>query len=73
MKKTESFFELNAIGTKVRLEDDVFGTIVGIHISQNNAIAYEIGWWNGRSYSKDAFLPHQLVITSDEKIRIGFA
>ena len=51
----------------------MFGTIVGIHISQNNAIVYEVGWWNGRSYSKDTFLPHQLIITSEEKMRIGFA
>lgn len=73
MKKTDSSIELNAIGTKVKLEDDIFGTIVGINISQNNSITYEVGWWNGRSYSKDTFFPHQLVITSDEKIRIGFA
>jgi hypothetical protein len=73
MKRVDSSFELNAIGTKVKLEDDIFGTIIGINISHNNSIVYEVGWWNGRSYSKDTFLPHQLVITSDEKMRIGFA
>lgn len=71
MKKPESI-ELNAIGTKVKLEDDVIGTVIGINISQNNSVSYEVGWWNGRSYSKDHFLSHQLVITTDEKMRIGF-
>lgn len=71
MKKTESI-ELNPIGSKVKLEDDVIGTVVGINISHNNSVSYQVGWWNGRSYSKDNFLPHQLVITTDEKMRIGF-
>lgn len=71
MKKTESI-ELNSIGSKVKLEDDVIGTVIGINISQNNSVSYEVGWWNGRSYSKDNFLPHQLVVTTDEKMRIGF-
>lgn len=71
MKKTESM-ELNPIGSKVKLEDDVIGTVIGINISQNNSVSYEVGWWNGRSYSKDNFLPHQLVVTTDEKMRIGF-
>jgi hypothetical protein len=73
MKRVDNSFELNPVGTKVKLEDDIFGTIIGINISYNNSITYEVGWWNGRSYSKDTFLPHQLVITSDEKMRIGFA
>ena len=71
MKKSETI-ELNAVGTKVKLEDDVVGTIIGINISHNNTVSYQVGWWNGRSYSKDDFLPHQLVTTTEEKIRIGF-
>lgn len=71
MKKSETI-ELNAVGAKVKLEDDVVGTIIGINISHNNTVSYQVGWWNGRSYSKDDFLPHQLVATTEEKIRIGF-
>jgi hypothetical protein len=72
MKKPETI-ELNAIGTKVKLEDDVVGTIIGINISHNNSITYQVGWWSGRSYTRDTFVPSQLVMTTDEKTRIGFA
>lgn len=72
MKKSETI-ELNAIGTKVKLEDDIIGTIVGINISHNNSILYQVGWWNGRTYTKEFFMPTQLVITTDETTRIGFA
>jgi RimJ/RimL family protein N-acetyltransferase len=69
---SKNTIELNAIGSKVKLEDDVIGTIIGIHINHNN-VSYEIGWWNGRSYSKDHFSTYQFTPTSDEKTRIGFA
>ena len=69
---SKNTLELNAIGSKVRLEEDVIGTIIGIHISHNNAIIYDVGWWNGRSYSRDSFAPYQLVPTTEEKNRIGF-
>jgi hypothetical protein len=69
---SKNSLELNAIGSKVKLEDDVTGTIIGIHISHNNAIVYDVGWWNGRSYSRDSFAPYQLVQTTEEKNRIGF-
>lgn len=70
---SKNSIELNAIGSKVKLEDDVIGTVVGVNISHNNSITYEVGWWSGRSYSKDTFTPNQLIPTTDEKLRIGFA
>jgi uncharacterized protein YodC (DUF2158 family) len=70
---SKNSLEINAVGSKVKLEDDVIGTIVGINISHGNVVVYDVGWWNGRSYSKDTFSPHQLVPTTEEKIRIGFA
>jgi len=70
---SKNTLELNAIGSKVRLAEDVIGDIVGIHISENNAINYEVGWWSGRSYNKDTFSPSQLVVTTEDRIRIGFA
>lgn len=72
MKKTETL-EVNAIGTKVKLEDNIIGTIIGINISHNNSISYQVGWWNARSYTKECFMPTQLTPTTDEMIRIGFA
>lgn len=72
MKKVQTL-EVNTIGAKVKLEDDIIGTIVGINISHNNSVLYQVGWWNGRSYMKEFFMPTQLVITTDETTRIGFA
>lgn len=71
MKKTDSV-EVYGIGTKVKLEDDVYGIITSIHITDNNAINYEVGWWNGRSYTKEVFSPHQLTVTVGDKLKIGF-
>lgn len=70
---SKNTIELNAIGSKVKLEDDIVGTIIGINIQANNSITYEVGWWNGRSYNKDTFSSHQLVIITEDKMRIGFA
>lgn len=72
MKKTDNI-EVYAIGTKVKLEDDVYGIITSIHIiTDSNAINYEVGWWNGRSYTKEIFSPQQITVTVAEKLRIGF-
>lgn len=70
---SKNSLELHAIGSKVKLEDDVIGTILGIQISHNNSITYEVGWWSSRSYSKDTFAPHQFTATTEERNRIGFA
>ena len=42
--------EFYNIGTQVKLEKDIQGTIVSATIGPNNAISYTCGWWNGRSY-----------------------
>lgn len=70
---SKNTIELNAIGSKVKLEDDVYGTITAIHITDNNSVNYEVGWWNGRSYTKEVFSPQQITVTVAEKLRIGFA
>ena len=72
MKKIETL-EVNAIGAKVKLEDDIIGTIIGINISHNNSILYQVGWWNGRSYCTETFMQEQIeAIVTTEKTRIGF-
>lgn len=70
---SKSSIELNKIGTKVRLTDDVDGTIVAINISGDNNITYKCGWWNGRSYSTEYFSPSEITVTTTEKFKIGFA
>ena len=65
--------EFYNIGTQVKLEKDIQGTIISVTIGPNNAISYTCGWWNGRSYTKEVFSPQQITVTVAEKLRIGFA
>lgn len=69
---SKNALELYKIGSKVKLTDDVYGTIIGIHIRGENNISYECGWWNGRSYSVQSFQPNDIEVTVTEKTRIGF-
>lgn len=64
--------DLYKIGSKVKLTEDVFGTIVAINIRGDNNITYECGWWNGRTYSTQSFSPSELEVTLSEKTKIGF-
>ena len=65
--------EFYNIGTQVKLEKDIQGTIISVTIRPNNAVSYTCGWWNGRSYCTETFMPEQIesLVTSD-KTRIGF-
>ena len=69
---SKNSLELYKIGSRVKLTDDVFGTIISINIRADNAVAYECGWWNGRSYSTQQFSSSELEVTVAEKTRIGF-
>jgi len=68
----KNFIELNKIGTKVKLTDDVYGTIVEINIFGDNTINYKCGWWNGRTYCMDHFAPSTIEVMVGEKYKIGF-
>lgn len=69
---SKNSLELYKIGSKVKLTEDVFGTVVGINIRADNCVTYECGWWNGRSYSTQNFSASELEVTVAEKTRIGF-
>jgi uncharacterized protein YodC (DUF2158 family) len=69
---SKNSLELYKIGSKVKLTDDVYGTIVSATISADNSISYKCGWWNGRSYSTEHFTPNELEVTVVEKTKIGF-
>lgn len=70
---SKNVLELYKIGSKVKLTEDVFGTIVSINIRGDNSVTYECGWWNSRSYSTQSFAPNEIEVTLADKIRIGFA
>lgn len=69
---SKNSLELYKIGSKVKLTDDIYGTIIGINIRGDNNVSYDCGWWNGRSYSTQSFHPNDIEITESEKTRIGF-
>ena len=69
---SKNSLELYKIGSKVKLTDDVHGTIVSATISGDNNISYKCGWWNGRTYSTEYFSPNEIEATIVEKMKIGF-
>ena len=69
----KNIIEVHKIGSKVKLAEDVYGTIVSINISGDNTIAYKCGWWNGRSYTSEHFCPNEIDVVLSEKTKIGFA
>lgn len=71
----KNLFEIYPVGTKVHLEEDVFGTVLSITITGNHSsqVVYEIGWWSGKSFTKDHFYSYQFLKSSEkEKQKIGF-
>lgn len=64
--------EVYSIGSKVKLTEDVEGSIVGIAIHGDNHITYECGWWNGRSYDTRWFHASEIEIIIAKKTKIGF-
>lgn len=69
---SKNSIDLYKIGSKVKLTDDVDGTIVGINIFGDNSVNYKCAWWNGRSYSTENFASNEIEILSSEKMKIGF-
>lgn len=70
---SKNVLELYKIGSRVKLTEDVFGTIISITIHSDNNVTYECGWWNSRSYSTQSFAPNEIEVTLADKMRIGFA
>jgi hypothetical protein len=70
---SKNSLELYRVGSKVKLADDVYGTIASINIRGSNNVTYECGWWNGRSYATQNFTADEIEVTVAEKIKIGFS
>ena len=65
--------EFYKVGTQVKLEKDIQGIIISVTIQANNLVSYTCGWWNGRSYCTETFMPEQIeALATSEKTRIGF-
>ena len=69
---SKNTMELYKIGSKVKLTKDLYGSIVAIHISGDNHVVYECGWWDGNSYSLHNFSSNDIELTISEKTKIGF-
>lgn len=70
---TKNSLELYKVGSKVKLAEDVHGSIIAICIRGDNYVTYECGWWNGRSHDSKWFHANEIEVTLSEKTRIGFA
>ena len=70
---TKNSLELYKIGSKVKLAEDVYGTITATCVRGDNYITYECSWWNGRSHDSKWFHSNEIEVTLSEKTRIGFA
>ena len=70
---SKNTLELCKIGSRVKLTEDIYATIVSINIAAGNSITYHCGWWNGRSYSTENFSPNDIEVVTEEKFKIGFA
>ncbi len=64
--------EVFPVGSKVQLDEDLFGTVLSVTVGDKDSVFYEVGWWQSRSYSKDHFAENQLILTLGEPSRIGF-
>jgi hypothetical protein len=70
---SKNSLEFYNIGTRVKLTDDVYGTIICVSIGPNHAITYKCGWWSGRSYCTEIFNSSDIeAVVTTEKTRIGF-
>jgi hypothetical protein len=69
---SKNSLETFKIGSKVKLTEDVYGTISAICIRGNNYVTYECSWWNGRSNDSKWFYDSEIEVTISEKTRIGF-
>jgi len=67
---SKNSLELYKIGSKVKLTKDLYGTIVSIHISGDNNVTYECGWWDGNSYSSHNFASGEIEVSTSEKLRL---
>lgn len=65
--------EVCKIGSKVKLAEDIYGSIVAVCIRGDNHVTYECSWWNGRSHDSKWFHSSEIEVTLSEKTRIGFA
>ena len=70
-----SVLSLYKVGSKVKLEEDIYGHIVGITIrsSSGDGVAYDCGWWNGRAYQEQSFRSDQIEIITGTPLKIGFS
>ena len=72
---SDSILSLYKIGSKVKLEEDIYGYIVGITIrsSSGDGVTYDCGWWNGRAYQEQSFRSDQIEIITGTPLKIGFS
>ena len=59
------------VGSTVILDSDIKGTILQICIGNEEAISYEIVWWDGNKRNKEWFQEFEIGMC-DQPMQIGF-
>jgi uncharacterized protein YodC (DUF2158 family) len=68
----ETNISIIPVGTKVKLHEDIFGTINRVIIAYDNSVFYEICWWNGRTRITEVFHSTEIEKTEEVRVKIGF-
>ena len=66
--------ELLSVGSKVKIGNEVIGTITGFNVRANNYVTYEVTWLNGPSSFETKEFEESFVESFDKvvKTKIGF-
>lgn len=71
--KTISVLPLNSRVGLVGDDETFLGSVRSITLHANGSVAYEVGWWSGRSFVTDHFYESELNSEVTERQKIGFS
>jgi hypothetical protein len=71
--KTISVLPLNSRVGLVGDDEAFLGSVRSITLHANGSVAYEVGWWSGRSFVTDHFYESELNSEATERQKIGFS
>lgn len=63
------------IGTRVQVDKNILGILIGFSVHANHYVRYEVGWWDGARYETRWFESWQVKIAPEvpaDFSKIGF-
>ena len=71
--KSISVIPLNSRVGLIGDDEHFLGSVRSITLHANGSVAYEVGWWSGRSFVTDHFYESELSTEVTERQKIGFS